>query len=119
MVNSLRSKREFDYLYRDGYRVHDKYFILYIKKIDSLLECSGDRFRLGLSVSKKIGNAVERNLIKRRVRAICREEESIFFGFALIFVAKTGVEGLTYIKLKVSILDSLNRALQNRRYFSS
>lgn len=40
----------------------------------------GNRKRLGLTVSRKVGNAVVRNRVKRRVRAWFREARSTFPG---------------------------------------
>lgn len=50
--------------------------------------------RLGISVSKKIGGAVERNRAKRIIRAAYREcELKLPIGYDVIFVARAGING--------------------------
>lgn len=50
--------------------------------------------RLGISVSKKIGCAVERNRAKRIIRAAYREcEAQLPIGYDLVFVAREGIAG--------------------------
>ncbi|MGX3043784.1 ribonuclease P protein component [Helicobacter sp. T3_23-1056] len=70
--------------------------------------------KIGLSVSKKIGNAVTRNKIKRRVRAIlreCRDFREIENGFRIIFVAKVGISALSFAELKHSFESTLRFSL--------
>ena len=64
--------------------------------------------RLGISVSKKIGGAVERNRAKRIIRAAYRECEAMLpIGYDIIFVARAGIIGkkstdiAQFIKTKV------------------
>ncbi len=62
----LRSKREFDLVYKKGKRRHHKNFSLIFT--DNGLEYN----RLGISIQKKTGNAVKRNRIKRITREVFR-----------------------------------------------
>lgn len=49
--------------------------------------------RIGISVSKKVGNAVIRNRAKRIIRAAYRLNENKFpIGYDIIFVARKGIE---------------------------
>ncbi|WP_037323048.1 ribonuclease P protein component [Ruminococcus sp. NK3A76] len=50
--------------------------------------------RLGISVSKKIGCAVQRNRAKRIIRAAYREcEQQLPIGYDIVFVARPGIDG--------------------------
>lgn len=66
LKKELRIKTGKDYkkIYKQGKRIAGKYIIVYIKKNDIL--CN----RFGIVTSKKVGNAVKRNQVKRRIRAI-------------------------------------------------
>ena len=77
--------------------------------------------KIGLSVSKKIGNAVARNKIKRSVRAILRECRQNDFreienGFRIIFVAKVGINALSFAELKHSFESTLRFSLDRLSY---
>ena len=62
----LSRSRDFDAVYRRGRSVSTRYLVLYSFPRDE--DDEGDP-RLGLAVSRRLGSAVERNRIKRRLRA--------------------------------------------------
>lgn len=56
--------------------------------------------RIGFSVNKKIGNAVERNRCKRRLReAVYRYNDRIAEGFDIVFIARHQDEELPFDSL--------------------
>jgi ribonuclease P protein component len=65
--NRLSRSRDFDVVYRHGRSVSTRYLVLY--RFDR--EEDGD-VRLGIAIPKKIGTAVTRNRIKRRLREAWR-----------------------------------------------
>lgn len=68
--NRLSRSRDFDTVYRHGRSVSTRYLVLY--RFDRDDDEGGD-VRLGIAVPKKIGTAVTRNRIKRRLRESWRE----------------------------------------------
>jgi ribonuclease P protein component len=66
--NRLSRSRDFDAVYRHGRSVSTRFLVLY--RFDR--EEDGEA-RLGIAVPKKIGGAVTRNRIKRRLREVWRE----------------------------------------------
>ena len=68
--NRLTRSRDFDAVYRQGRSVSTRYLVLY--RFDRDGEKGGD-VRLGIAIPKKIGSAVVRNRIKRKLREGWRE----------------------------------------------
>jgi ribonuclease P protein component len=68
--NRLSRSRDFDAVYRHGRSVSTRFLVLY--RFDRDAEEEGEA-RLGIAVPKKIGGAVVRNRIKRRLREVWRE----------------------------------------------
>ena len=65
--NRIRKPQEFQKLIHSGKKSANHSFVMYIRpKAES-------EARIGITLSKKIGNAVERNLIKRQVRMMCQD----------------------------------------------
>jgi ribonuclease P protein component len=66
----LSRSRDFDAVYRHGRSTATRYLVLYSFPRD---EAEGNGPRLGLAVSRQLGGAVERNRLKRRLRAAFEE----------------------------------------------
>jgi ribonuclease P protein component len=66
----LSRSRDFDAVYRQGRSVSTRFLVLY--RFDRDAEADGEA-RLGIAVPKRIGGAVTRNRIKRRLREAWRE----------------------------------------------
>ena len=62
----IRKNEEFSEIIGQKHSVANPFFVLYFRNRKQ------DRARVGISVSKKLGNAVERNLIKRQVREMAK-----------------------------------------------
>lgn len=67
-----------------------------------------DDSRFGFVVSKRIGNAVTRNLIKRRLREAIRENE-IQGGWDAVFIARRGAADAEFQQLKRATSQLLQR----------
>lgn len=88
---SLKSNRDFRRLYSRGKQVVSPTMVLYVWK-NRL-----DQNRLGITVSKKLGNAVTRNKVRRRIREIYRlHEEEFSSGLDLVVVARVRGAHVSY-----------------------
>lgn len=105
-MDTLKTKKEFDFVYKNGLKWYCKYFIIYLYKDKTL-----DGFKVGLSVSRKIGNAVKRNLVKRRLRSLLQSIKE-YSGFRLIIVARQGILELSFMDFKKHIFECLHLALK-------
>ena len=65
---------------------------------------------MGLSVSKKIGNAVVRNRVKRLLRETFRlNKHELKKGYDILLVARRGVKGLKFRQVEAVVLDLFRR----------
>lgn len=71
-------------------------------------ESTNEIYHFGISVSKKIGNAVTRNLIKRRVRSIL-DKKNYQNGFNCIIMVKRSVLSRTYQELESELLHAIEK----------
>lgn len=104
MKKSFRVKREKDFkaIFKDGTSFANRKFVVY------QLENQQNHFRVGLSVSKKLGNAVTRNQIKRRIRHILQSVKgSLVEHVDFVVIARKGVETLEYAEMEKNLLHIL------------
>lgn len=104
MRKSFRVKREKDFkaIFKDGTSFANRKFVVY------QLENQQNHFRVGLSVSKKLGNAVTRNQIKRRIRHILQSVKgSLVEHVDFVVIARKGVETLEYAEMEKNLLHVL------------
>lgn len=81
---SLNKNREFQRLYNRGKRNVSPYFALYFRKNGGLVS------RLGITTGTKLGGAVVRNRVRRRIREIYRfAEPGISPGWDIVIVARS------------------------------
>jgi ribonuclease P protein component len=86
----LRKTRDFNRVYQNGARLYGKGFTL-IYLGDEQAESCSSRSRLGISVPKKVGNAVQRNRIKRIIREAFRLHKKVFpQGSDIVFAVRPG-----------------------------
>ena len=97
-IKSLRN-REFSPVYRSGKRAADLCFVLYF------LENGTDSNRLGITVSKKIGNSVVRSRVKRIIKEAYRlHEQDLLQGLDIVIVARTAAADKKSTDMEVSLM---------------
>ncbi len=102
---SLKRHKEFRYTYRAGRSVSSPLFTLVYAKSRS------ETIRIGFSVSKRVGNAVQRNRAKRRMRAcITPMLGTLRGGRNVIVIAKPEVLDAPFCELQTQLETLLERA---------
>ena len=98
-IDSLKNYRQFQFVYTNGQSFVNKYFVMYIK------ENGLDHNRLGISVSKKVGNSVVRHRITRLIRETYRLHESVFnSGLDIVVVARSAAAQADFEKIESALL---------------
>lgn len=89
----LSRSGDFDRAYRDGRSHADRHLVLYAFPREP--EDAGRDVRLGISVGRKVGGAVERNKVKRAMReAFWSLSDRLPDGYDFVLVGRAGVAGL-------------------------
>jgi len=99
----IRRRREFLSLGRTGEKRRTGSFVFVVRRCEA-----GPR--LGITVSRKVGDAVTRNLLKRRIREIFRRyPDRALFGEDIIVIAKVGAGALTTQAVRGEFVAALGR----------
>ena len=96
---SLKKNDQFREVYKRGKSLANKYLVIYV--LENNLEIN----RLGISVSKKVGNSVVRHHLARLVRESYRLHEDMFnSGLDIVIVARNNAKDSNYHEVKESLL---------------
>lgn len=96
---SLRKNRDFQRVYRQGESYANRLLVMYISSN------STGRNRLGVSVSKKVGNSVVRHRVARLIRESYRLNESYFQrGLDIVVVARVQARGKSYWDVESALM---------------
>ncbi|HOE56977.1 MAG TPA: ribonuclease P protein component [Bacillota bacterium] len=104
-LQKLRKNYEFKKVYNEGKYYVDKYVVMYIIKNNAAFN------RIGFSVSKKIGNSVVRNKIRRQMKEIYRGfANNTKSGHDIVFTARAGIGSVNFSVIENSMITILKRA---------
>lgn len=97
-TESLKKNYQFRFVYNRGKSIANKYLVMYIIKNDLQIN------RLGISVSKKVGNSVIRSRITRLIRESYRLlEKDIKCGYDIVIIARASSNGILFDEIKKSL----------------
>ncbi len=95
----IKKNKDFQAVFQKGRSFANRQFVVY-----SLPKKDQDFFRIGLSVSKKIGNAVTRNRIKRYIRQSLLElKDEVMPGNDYVIIARKPAAEMDFFAVKSSL----------------
>ena len=100
----LKQNHEFRRLYSKGKSAVSPYFAIYCRKTNRPYS------RLGITTGVKLGKAVRRNFVRRRIRELYRtNEDKLLPGFDVVVVARTRAIYGRYADLQRSFLQLMRK----------
>ena len=102
----VKKEAEFQRVFHEGRSTANRQFVIYV------LDKEGQsHFRVGLSVGKKIGNAVIRNRVKRKIRhSLLEVKEELDPTKDFLVIARKPVADMEMPELKKSLIHALKKA---------
>lgn len=96
---SLKKNQDFKTVYRKGKSYANKYLVMYVLPNETEMN------RLGISVSKKVGNSVIRHRITRLVRESYRLQEDVFnSSLDIVVIARGAAREVGYKEIESAML---------------
>lgn len=98
-INSIKKNADFQKVYKNGKSYANKYLVMYV------LENGTEETRLGISVSKKVGNSVVRHRITRLIRESYRlNKEKFSSGLDVVVIARVSAKGKDFQEIESAYL---------------
>ena len=96
---SLKKNQDFQHIYRKGKSFANKYLVMYV------IENNMNINRLGISVSKIVGNSIVRHRLTRLIRESYRIKEECFkCGLDIVVIARAGAKGRAYKDIESALM---------------
>lgn len=98
-IDSLKNYNDFKKVYDGGNSYANKYLIMYVIRNED------NRQRLGISVSKKVGNSVVRHRVTRLIRESFRLNRNLLnSGLSIVVVGRTTAKGKTFMEIESAFM---------------
>ena len=96
---SLKKNRDFQQVYKRGTSKANRYLVMYVLPNQHMMN------RLGISVSKKVGNSVVRHRLTRLIRESYRLNEAEFEnGLDIVVVVRPQAKDRTYHEIESALM---------------
>jgi len=98
-TDSIKSNLDFQDIYKKGKSYANRFLVMYI------VENGTDKNRIGISVSKKVGNSVVRHRVKRLIKESYRLHEAVFnSGLDIVIVARPNAKDKSFSEIESALL---------------
>lgn len=106
----MKKNQEFNDIINTGKYLKNYFFHIYYK----VGEAKYPKF--GIAVSKKFGNAVERNKVKRQLRSLIDQNKNLFANSNnYIIMIRKGVKGHSYSEMEEHLVQLLKKGFSNEK----
>ena len=100
--------RDFQIVYKKGKSTANKYLVMYVLKNET------EENRLGIQVSKKVGNSVVRHRVTRLIRESYRlNKEKFGSGYDIVVIGRANAKDKTYKEIESALLHLAKFLLEN------
>ena len=100
--NIVKNNRDFNRIIKNNKPFKYKDYVIYIERVE------GNDYHFGISVSKKLGNAVVRNKLKRQIRSIISKND-YQKNFNCIIILGRGILSRTYQEMDENLQNAFNK----------
>lgn len=98
-MDSLKNSREFSAVYNNGKSKANKYLVMYVLPNDC------NKIRIGISVSKKVGNSIVRHRLTRLIRESYRlNKEGLADGYDIVIIARNSAKDKSYQQIESAFM---------------
>ena len=98
-TEALKKNSDYSKIYKEGRSKANRYLVVYVK------ENGSTKNRLGVSISKKVGNSVYRHYFKRCVKESYRLHEEMFnSGLDIVVLARGSAKGIKYRDIESAMM---------------
>ena len=101
-INIVKKNLEFQRIIKNNSSIVTKEFVIYIERKRQ------DRYHFGISVSKKLGNAVIRNKLKRQIKSII-DKKDYQNDFNCIIILRKGILNLSFKQKEIALISQLSK----------
>ena len=105
-VNIIKNSRDINKILNDRKCIRNKYYSIFLG------ENNEDTYRFAICVSKKIGNAVVRNKIKRQTKDIIDKSNLIFkTNKDYVIIVSREINSIDFNEMKKNLIDLISKCL--------
>ncbi len=102
-INIIQKSSDFERIIKNNQSFKYKYYIIYLEKVDNITP-----YKFGISVSKKITNAVGRNKIKRRLKDII-DKNNYQNSFNCIIIVRKEILSKSYQEMCIDLNEAFKK----------